>query len=291
MNGIAAVDIGGTKIAAGVEHPDHDVTAPTPGGPDAIVATVVDLVRSLRVPGLRAVGVGSAGTFDPAGTVVAATDLIPGWTGYPLASRLRDELGVPVTVLNDVHAAALGEAAAGAGRGVARVLVAATGTGLGGAVVLGGAVDPGGHGVAGSLGHVALPGLDRVCSCGRVGHAEPYASGPGMERSFAELGGGSEGLRRIGELAQSGDERAVAAIRIGGEALGRALAAAAAIADPDLVIVGGGPSQLGEVLLGPTRAAFRAEAPALLAEVPVVAAGLGPRAAIVGAREAARLAL
>jgi len=290
VNGIAAVDIGGTKIAVGAERPEHDTTAPTPRGADAIVATVVDLVRSLPVPELRAVGVGSAGTFDATGTVVAATDLIPGWTGYPLATRLRDELRVPVTVLNDVHAAGLGEAVAGAGRGVARVLVAATGTGLGGAVVLGGAVDTGGHGVAGSLGHVVLPGLDRVCSCGRTGHAEPYASGPGMERSYVELTGHSEGLRRIGELARAGDEHALSAIRLGGEALGRALAAAAAIADPDLVIVGGGPSQLGELLLGPTRAAFREDAPTPLVDVPVVAAELGPRAAIVGALEAARLA-
>ncbi|MEZ5190396.1 MAG: ROK family protein [Schumannella sp.] len=289
---VVGVDVGGTKLAAARDEPGAElVVVPTPRGAEAIVTAIVELVRRVGEGSLDGVGVGSAGTFDERGTVVAATDLIPGWSGMPLADRLSGELGVPVVALNDVHATALGETAAGAGRGFARVLVAATGTGLGGAFVRDGEVDVGAHGSAGSLGHIALPGLDRVCSCGLSGHAEPYASGPGMERSFFEATGVAASLPEIHELMLAGDPAAVAAIESGGRVLGRALATAAALIDPGLVVVGGGPARLGDLLLGPARAAYRADAPALLADVAIVPAALGTRAAVVGAHAAIRARL
>ena len=289
MNPVAGVDIGGTKIAVALDDGDVVLRAPTPAGADRILGQVLGLIRdAARGRELDGVGVGSAGTFDESGTVVASTDLIRGWAGTKVAERLAVELGVPVVAINDVHATALGEARAGAGRDVARILVASIGTGLGGAFVLDGTVDLGGHGSAGSLGHVAIPGLDRPCSCGLVGHAEPHASGPGIERTYAEAGGDAVGLPEIGARARAGEDAALEAIRSGGQALGKALAAAAALMDPDLIVVGGGPAQLGELLLEPVRLAYASGSPAPLGTIPIVAAELGPRAAIVGAHAAVR---
>lgn len=293
MNPVAGIDIGGTKIAVGLDGPAAEtLVAPTPLGASEILATAARLVREAAgETSLDGVGVGSAGTFDEHGTVAAATDLIPGWIGTPLATRLATELGVPVVAINDVHATALGEATKGGGRGIARVLVAAAGTGLGGAFVRDGTVDTGGHGTSGSVGHVALPGLDRVCSCGVLGHAEPYASGPGIERTFIESGGKAMALPAIGVLARSGDDRARAAIRAGGSVLGEALATAAMLLDPDLIIVGGGAAQLEELLLEPTREAFRRAVATPLAQVTIMPAALGVRAPIVGAHVAIRAEL
>ncbi|MBO9577212.1 MAG: ROK family protein [Microbacteriaceae bacterium] len=288
---VVGVDIGGTKIAVSTDEPRAEaLIAPTPRGAEAIIAAVLELVRDAAGgEPFAGVGVGTAGTVDATGAIAAATDLIPGWSGTPLAARLAEELSVPVVVLNDVHAVALGEAVSGAGRGFDRVLVAATGTGLGGAFVRDGVLDAGSHGAAGSLGHIPLPGLERICSCGLPAHAEPYASGPGMERTFAEAGGSRMALPAIGELARAGDRRAIDAIASGGQALGRALSVAATIADPDVIVVGGGPASLGELLLGPARERFRAEVPSPpLRQVPIVPAAFGPHAAIHGAQVAIR---
>lgn len=285
---LLGVDIGGTKIAVAREGAASRRAA-TPRGPDAIIATVVQLVRAAAHGAtITGVGVGSAGTFDDEGTVVLATELIPEWTGTRLADLLREALKVPVVAINDVHAAALAEANSGAARGVDRVLVAATGTGLGGAFTRHGVVDRGEHGTAGALGHIPVPGLTRRCSCGRFGHAEAYASGPGMERTFRESVGRVLALADIGILAAGDDPDAMAAVASGGRALGSALAVAATLLDPDIIVVAGGAAGLGRLLLDPTIEAYRGEVLAPLAEVPIVPAALGADAAIIGAIGAIR---
>ena len=292
---VIGVDIGGTKIAvARVVHSIEGevLTAPTPRGPEAILATVIELSRlaagSLPFDGI---GIGSAGTFDRAGRVTHATDLIPGWTGTPVAAALAEWFGVPAVALNDVHAAALAESHRGAGSGFSRVLATTVGTGVGGAFVRNGIVDIGRTGSAGSVGHVRVAGIERECSCGAVGHVEAAASGPAMELTFVELGGARLGLREIGELARVGDEMARAAIETGATALGRGLATAAAVYDPGVIVIGGGVAELGTLLFDRTISVYRAEALRLMRDVEVRPATLGVTATIVGAALAVQRSL
>ena len=228
--GTLAVDIGGTKILAGLVGPDGAASAmrqvPTPAqeGPEAIIAAVLGLCRGIlaQAPGVSACGVGTAGVVGRDGAITSATDLLKDWAGTPLGERLQVELGLPVTVLNDVHATGFCEARIGAAAGAASALVVAVGTGIGGSLVLDGRLVPGRNGIAGSVGHVPSPlRQGRRCSCGALDHVEAYASGPAMEAEYTRRTGKVMDLRRIAALTQ-GDEVARAVIGEGAAALGTA---------------------------------------------------------------------
>ncbi|MBD9699456.1 ROK family protein [Flavimobilis sp. GY10621] len=292
------VDLGGTKIAGGCVAPDGSVVGdivrvPTPAseGPDAVLAAIVDVVARLRSDGhdVDAVGVAAAGVIDAEGRVTSATDLLPGWAGTHVTRHVANTTGLPVVTLNDVHAAALGEATVGAGRGCESVLLAAVGTGIGGGLVRGGRVVAGRAGVAGSVGHVVVPeAVGHACSCGVDGHAEAAASGPALERHHAALGGELLGLREIVSLAATGDPRAREVLARGARVLGRALAGAVSVLDPDIVVVGGGVAQIGPSYLDGVATALREDLMPAVRDVPVVAAALGTAAPIVGAAVAVR---
>ena len=292
------VDLGGTKVAGGLVARDGSVVGdlvrvPTPAaeGAEAVLAAILDVVAALRLEHHRvdAVGVAAAGVVDAAGRVTSATDLLPGWAGTHVTHRVRAATGLPVVTLNDVHAAALGEATHGAGRGLRTVLLAAVGTGVGGGVVREGRVETGRAGVAGSVGHVVVPeAVGHACSCGVVGHVEAVASGPALERRHVALGGEALALPDVARLAAAGDARAADVLAGGARALGRALAGAVSVLDPDVVVVGGGVAQVGPTYLGGVADAMRAELMPAVRDVPVVAAALGTAAPIVGAAVAAR---
>ena len=301
--GVVGVDLGGTKTAAALVLPDArvlcEVTAATPArdGAAAVVATVVALVDRVRadaathgLPAPRLLGVGSAGVIDSdAGTVVSATDALPGWAGTPLARRLGTATGLEVHVLNDVHAHALGEARSGAGAGRDPVLLVAAGTGVGGALVVGGEVLGGAHGAAGHLGHVASPGAGEItCTCGAVGHLEAIASGPAVVATHRRLGGTSSDARDVVVAALAGDPLATRAVDLAADALGRALGGWVNTFDPEVVVLTGGlASAGGHWWSRVVQAAGRELVPAVR-DVPVVPAALGARAALVGAALFAR---
>ncbi|GIT81192.1 transcriptional regulator [Leifsonia sp. LS1] len=292
---VVGIDIGGTKTAAALVRPDgrlaHRVEAPTPAsqGAEAILDTVAALAAETarRAGGVPAAyGVGSAGGFDEHGTVVHSTDHLAGWSGTDVAGGLRARLGAPVAVVNDVHAAALGEQWAGAPDGF---LFVAVGTGIGGAVVSDGRLLRGASGMAGSVGHVRIPSSRRrICSCGGVDHVEAFASGPGIELTYAEFSARSLGLREIGRLARGGDVVAAQVIRLAAEELGESLAASVVAVDPGTVLIGGGVSGLGELFVGPLAERLRASLRPPFSAVQVTVAHAGPDAALVGA---GRLAL
>lgn len=292
------VDLGGTKIAGALVAPDGTVVGdvvrvPTPAadGGEAVLAAILGVVATLRRThdDVDAVGVAAAGVIDAEGRVTSATDLLPGWAGTPVSQRVAEATGLPAVTLNDVHAAALGEAAHGAGRGAGVMLLAAVGTGVGGGVVRDGRVVLGRAGVAGSVGHVVVPeAVGHVCSCGVVGHVEAVSSGPALERLHVAAGGEAVPLRRVAELAAAGDPRAAAVVADGARALGRALAGAVSVLDPDVVVVGGGVAQIGTAYLDAVAAALRENLMPAVRDVPVVAAALGTEAPVVGAAVAAR---
>ncbi|GAA3159760.1 ROK family protein [Nonomuraea roseoviolacea] len=275
-----AVDIGGTKIAAGLVAPDGTLLerrrTPTPGRGPEILRAVAGLAGPLAERA-AVCGIGTAGTVDPTGRIASATDLLADWAGTDVKGAAERALGLPVLVLNDCHAAGAAEARAGAARGARTALVVAIGTGVGGAVCAEGRVLTGVSGTAGSIGHLPAPADAGVrCSCGALDHVEAYASGPAIERAHRERTGQALPLAEIGRLGSP----------VIGEAarlMGRVLAGAANLIDPDVIVIAGGVSMLGAALLGPMEAAYRAEALPGPSAVPLRRARLGEDAGLVGA--------
>lgn len=293
---VAALDIGGTKIAAGLVDRSGQVVArsmaPTPGraGAAAIIDTasglVADLIGQAGAVNVKGLGVGSAGVIDPVrGCVIASTDVLTGWAGTPLADRLTTTTGLPAVVINDVHAHALGDAAFGAAQGFPTVLFIGVGTGIGGAFVVDGVVQVGAHSAAGHVGHQPSTYAGSLaCSCGRLGHLEALASGPGLHAEHARRSGATlDDFRAVASRAASGDDAAREVVELGGAAVGSAIGGLINVLDPHIVVVGGGVSGAGDLWWGALRDAFRIEAMPSLVETPVVISTLGADAALMGA--------
>ncbi len=296
VGAVIALDIGGTKVAGAIARADggelmYREQTPTRAwaGPEALLATVIALARRLQAhcSEARAVGVGSAGQIDHhSGQVIYANDNLPGWTGMELGRRLGAAVGLPVYADNDVNAMALAEALRGAGAGRRVVVVVAVGTGIGGALVLDGQLFRGATGVAGELGHIPVVMRGALCVCGKRGCLEAYASGPRIAAAYtraASLSGAVE-LPEVTAQARAGDPLARAALARAGRRIGWALAGLVNTLNPDMLIVGGGVAEAGDLLLTPLRAALRAQAqgPASTA-VEVRPALLGADAALLGA--------
>lgn len=297
------VDVGGTKIAAavvdaaGAVGPVATVPTPAASGGVAVLDAIAGLVTRVAAgQAIVGVGVGTAGVVDAArGVIVSATDTFADWVGTDVSGGLRARLGgtgvegagggVPrVEVRNDVDAHALGEAWLGAGAGAASMLMVAVGTGVGGALVLDGRLRTGAHHVAGELGHIPAVGAEGLrCTCGRPGHLEALAAGPGLARRYGVLTGAAVDAREVARRAADGDADAVRAIADAAECLGRAVAGIMTVVDPAVVVVGGGVAEIGPLWWEPMLATCRAETIDALAAVPIVPAALGARAALLGA--------
>lgn len=302
MSAIGAIDIGGTKIAAGIVDGDYRVlarrSAPTPAsaGPAAVLAVAARLIREAsRDAGIEpvAVGVGTAGVVDAGGgMILGSTKALSGWTGTPVSALLAAELGLPVHVENDVTAFLLGEVVAGAAVGLADVIAITAGTGIGGALLVGGQVVRGRTCVAGNIGHVPSPEAgNRRCPCGRRGHLEAFASGPAMTDVYRERSGEPVAdLREVARRARSGDELAWKVLRAGASAVGRIVGGLVNVLDPALILLGGGVLGVGSWYVEAVAAAMSLEVLAPLDLVPVRAAILGGDAMLIGAAVAARAA-
>jgi glucokinase len=299
------VDIGGTKIAAGVVAEDgrilDRVRVPTP--PDDEPATlaalhwVVDELRA-RDPRVEAIGVGAAGLVErPGGNARWAPHNT--YRRLELRRLLHERTGLPTSVDNDANAAAWAEARFGAGAVSDDLVLVNVGTGIGGGLVLDGRLYHGEHGFAGELGHLIVdPGGDR-CACGNRGCLEAMASGStlgrlGREAAAADPGGRLAALAGGPDLvtgetvfaaAAEGDKAALDLFERVGHWLGVGIASLVTIFDPDLVVVGGGVAATGELLLAPARASFERYVHARDHRdlPPVVPARLGADAGLVGA--------
>lgn len=299
------VDIGGTKVLAAVVDEAGRVvdtaTTATPGKgsgiddataqevEDALVGVITDLTRE---HGRCTVGVAAAGFVDAVGEKVRFAPHLP-WRDEPLSARLTDRLGHRVVgevhVDNDANAALWAEVRFGAAAHAEHVVMITLGTGIGGALLLGGALHRGLNGMAGELGHMQVVPEGRLCECGGRGCWEQYCSGRALGRAAAAAGSGLSGPQ-LTEAAQSGDPAAVAAYDEVGRWLGVGAANVAAAVDPELIVVGGGVSAAGELLLDPAR---RALAESLVGTghrvLPeLVGARLGPLAGVVGVADLAR---
>ncbi|WP_055046396.1 ROK family protein [Devosia sp. A16] len=290
-----AVDIGGTKIlvglvdAAGTIVTSRQVATPAREGAEAIIAAVAKLAKEvLAGASVSRCGVGTAGVVGEQGEITSATDHLSGWAGTQLQQRLIEELGMPVTVLNDVQASGLCEGVLGAAGGKHSALIVALGTGVGGSLVRNGKVERGAYGIAGSVGHHLSPlRQGRACPCGGTDHLEAYASGTAMEIEYARRTGQQRSLREIAALAETGDAEAQSVIAEAAEVLGAVLGSANNVVDAEIIVVAGGVLALGDRLLEPARAAARREALGLSKAVEIVPAKFGPTACLIGAGLAA----
>ena len=294
------LDIGGTKIAAGLADPDgvlvHTTIHPTPASASAeqvwaaVAATLAEALRAAD-GAVRAVGIAAAGPIDLHSGSVSPIN-IPSWRGFPLRDRVATAVpGVPVQLGGDGVCMALGEHWLGAGRGARFLLGMVVSTGVGGGLVLDGAPYAGRTGNAGHVGHVVVEQDGEPCTCGGHGCVETIASGPSMVR-WARANGWSAapgaGAKELADAAAGGDALALAAFRRSTTALARTIASVAAVCDLDLVVIGGGVAQSGPLLFDPLRAALADYARLdFLAGLRVVRAELGAEAGLVGA---ARLA-
>jgi glucokinase len=292
------VDIGGTKIAAGVVDDAGRVLArfrrdtPRTGiGPDVMTA-VVELIAEIRSEHrITAIGLGAKGVIDTVnGVVLQDGDTLPGWGATDVAGPVRTATGLPVAVDNDVRVTALGEALRGAGAGLDRLLVASVGTGVGGGLVFGGRIVRGSHGTTGEIAHLLVPGPGALaCGCGRFDHLEAVSAGPAIAAEYNRRTG-TAGVRlpEVAERMRAGDVVAAATIGDAGRVLGGALAGLATAVDVDGVVIGGGVAQIGPEFFEPARTMFAESVLEPLREIPVRPAALGTDAPLVGAAELVR---
>ncbi|AOZ72749.1 hypothetical protein BK816_05115 [Boudabousia tangfeifanii] len=291
---LIGIDIGGTKTAVGLVDANGLILAlaqcptATQDGPEAIVNNAIALANDLIAKSdhpVSAVGIGSAGVVEPGtGRIVSATDAIPGWTGTDLANLVAAGTHLPCWAENDVHAHARAEAWQGAGKDYRSMLMAAIGTGIGGAFVTDGQTQVGAHGVSGLIGHFAIPEAEGIeCTCGGQGHFEALCSGPAILAAFERAGGKAASAREVEDLAVAGDELAAEVFAACARATGRALGGLTNMFDPEVVVVGGGMSQAGELWWQPLREAFSQEVIPFLAKVPLVSAQLKRDSGLIGA--------
>ena len=306
------VDIGGTKVAAGVVDTDGAVLErlrrDTPStSPMATEQTIVEVVEELAGRHhVAAVGIGAAGFVDATRSVVRFSPHLA-WREEPLREAVGGRVGLPVVIENDANAGAWAEYRFGAGRGASALVCVTLGTGIGGGLVLDGQLVRGGHGMAGEFGHMTVVPDGRRCECGNRGCWEQYVSGNALAREARELAASGSPvaqalLERAGgdpdavtgqvvtEAAQAGDPAAVEVLADMGRALGAGLASLAAALDPDVMVVGGGVSAAGDLLLDPARDVFRRSLTGrgYRPESPIAAAALGNEAGFVGAADLAR---
>ncbi len=306
------IDVGGTKIAGGVVDESGTILSTarreSPAtDTDAIERDIEDLVAELRRGhDIEAVGVGAAGFVDVARSVVMFAPNLA-WRDEPLRADLEKRIGLPVVVENDANAAAWGEFTFGAGEDVADTLLVTIGTGVGGGIVLDGQLHRGAFGVAAEIGHMRVVPDGRICGCGNRGCWEQYASGTALVRDTRELaregsliarslvdraGGDVDAITGplITEAARDGDSFAREQLASLGRWIGEGVASLAAVLDPAVVVIGGGVSEAGDLLLDPVRAHFRANLTGrhYRPELQVRAALLGNKAGMIGAADLAR---
>jgi glucokinase len=306
------IDIGGTKVAAGVVDETGAILATarrrTPSRDPAHIADViVEVVGQLRADhDVRAVGIGAAGFVDVSRAMVLfAANLA--WRNTPLRDEIAGRIDLPVVIENDANAAAWGEFRFGAGELQPDVFVLTIGTGIGAGLIVNGRLHRGRFGIAAEPGHVRVVPGGRLCGCGNRGCLEQYCSGTALVRAAREIAHARpKDAGRLLELAhgdvasidgpvvtqaaQEGDPAAVDCFEEIGRWLGQGLADLAAVLDPGRFVIGGGVAAAGDLLLRTGRSTYAAVVTGHgyrpLADV--VLARLGPDAGLIGAADLAR---
>jgi len=307
-NNLVGVDLGGTFIKAGVTDASGGVLSrvQVPTGADRTGELVAECVaaaalQAVKEAGLKwadvpAVGVGSPGTIDLKAGVVTFCPNIRGLDGFPLRERISERIeGIPVVLENDANAAAKGEQLAGAGQGAHSLVMFTLGTGIGSGIVIENRVWHGCNDVGSELGHMTININGPRCGCGNSGCVEAYASATAMVRRMREtIAAGTQSIlaedcdgitaRKIHQAALAGDVAAHDKIRQTGRYLGVAISNVLHAFNPQVVVLGGGVTNAGEMLMEPVQEEVnRRTLKACLARTRIRFAELGENAGFIGA--------
>ncbi len=300
---VAALDIGGTKIAGALVDAEGRLLLraqrPTPAHEDgdtvmrAAESVLAELTGSPLWERTGAIGIGSAGPVDASAGTVSPVN-IPGWRGFPLVERVRAATGGrDVELVGDGVAMTAAEHWLGAAHGHDNALCLVVSTGVGGGLVLGGTLHPGPTGNAGHIGHISVDLDGDPCPCGARGCVERIASGPNIARRALDHGwrpgpDGDTSAAAVASAARSGDPVAVASFERAAQALAAGIAATATLVEIDIAVVGGGVAGAGNVLFAPLRRALRDYATlSFVQNLTVAPALMGTDAGLVGAAAAA----
>ncbi|MGX1371960.1 glucokinase [Streptomyces canus] len=300
---VAALDIGGTKIAGALVDGHGRILLraqrPTPAQEDgesvmrAVEETLGELTDSPLWGRAGALGIGSAGPVDASTGTVSPVN-VPGWRDYPLVRRVQEASGgLPVELIGDGVAITAAEHWQGAARGHDNALCMVVSTGVGGGLVLNGRLHAGPTGNAGHIGHISVDLDGDPCPCGARGCVERIASGPNIARRALENGwrpgpDGDTSAAAVADAARDGDPVAVASFARAAQALAAGIAATATLVEIDIAVIGGGVGKAGDVLFEPLRKALADYATlSFVQRLTVVPAQMGTDAGLVGAAAAA----
>lgn len=311
-----AVDLGGTRLrVALVDEQLHilrrlDEATDHRRGAEGVIEQLMRLAArcleqgGLAWPEIAALGVGCPGPLDTRDGVVHSPPNMHGWRDVPLRAELAKKSGVPVVVANDANVAGLGEYHYGSGHGSRNFVYLTVSTGIGGGVVVDGRLLEGSTGSGGEIGHITLDRYGPRCNCGNIGCLEVLASGTAIARRFGErLAAGEVSIlkpsatspisaRQVVDAARAGDALAAAVFEEAAETLGFGVVTCIHVFNPDVVAIGGGVAQAGELLMAPVRRIVAQHAiPIPRDAVRVVSAELGENAGLIGAGALARTLL
>ncbi len=281
------VDVGGTKILAGLVSRDGTVLAhreyATPvASEEALLDGLEAAVRDVD-DGAAAVGFGIPSQIDQRDGIALGSVNVP-LRRVPFRQKMTDRLGLPVGIDNDANAAAIAEWTAGAGQGTTDMVMLTLGTGVGGGLILGGKPYRGWFGAGAEIGHMVVVHDGVPCRCGGHGHLESYVSGKAADELALENFGPAADAHRLVRLADEGDPQAIELLQGIGEKLGSGIASLVNIFNPELVVIGGGFAAAGDHLFRPAEAvADREVLVSIRDSYRIVRAQLGTLAGLIGA--------
>ncbi|MET3927384.1 ROK family protein [Devosia sp. 2618] len=285
------IDIGGSRLraalidASGTILARCETTTLAQAGPEAVIAQVFDLVDQIAPKAertaLAGVGVACPGPLDTDTGRAMGIPTLAGWNDIPIARMIEAALGLPVRLENDGIAAAIGEWKFGAGRGLQHLAYITVSTGIGGGVVLDGKPLHGRMGMAGHVGHMTIVPDGTACPCGNRGCWEAYASGTAFGQRIAQSVGGNP--KSIFAAARTGDAAALKLVAEEADWLGIGIANLLHLYSPDCVVIGGGISNGFDLLQPGIDARIQRNAMTAFRKVPIVVAGLGENAGLIGA--------
>jgi glucokinase len=308
---VVGIDIGGTKIAAGLVNEEarvrfrHESKGHAGQSPDVVIESADGVFRrvldeaNLDAGSLAGVGVGFAGHTDAMRGIVLTSSNLPAWDRVPLREVLSERFGVPVWLDNDCNAAALAEHRYGAGRGTRHMVYVVFSTGTGAGIIVDGELYRGHIGAAGELGHTVIDVDGRMCSCGKRGCLMGWACGMALTELASErlrrgestlirdMAGGDPGSingEMVAEAARRGDHVALELVQLTGRYLGVGLSTIVQVLNPELIVIGGGLTHMGAMLMDPCLQSLRENVHPVLADsTRVLMSDLGEDAGVVGA--------
>jgi glucokinase len=302
-----AVDIGGTQLRAGLYlqnsiKPAKLAKIQTHQNDETPLDRLISLIESIwpEEYGISSIGVAAPGPVNPYEGIIYTAPNIPGWTDFPLVSKLCEHFNVPVKLGNDANLAAMGEWQYGAGKGHSHLIYLTVSTGIGGGIITNNLPLLGEKGLAAEIGHMIVLPDGPICGCGHAGHLEAIASGKGIARWFSEsIKQGKPSIlsqtqnpssKEIAEAAANGDELAISAFEYAGTYLGLGIINLLHIFNPSIVIIGGGVSRSGKLLLDPVKSTLekRVISSRYIQGLTITNPKLGDESGLVGALVLAR---